>query len=169
MWSVLYIYIYDIHILKIKRCGYQCVRYQSFMQSIFTQIHIHAYVQMLAYLWGLNFHKIMWASMNSGYIFFYFIAFFFFFFFFFFLGPHLGHVEVPRLEVRSELQLQGYATATATPDLRCISKLPHRSWQRQIVNPLREARDLTGILMDTSWVRFWWVIRGTPWLPSKVI
>ena len=30
------------------------------------------------------------------------------FFFFFFLGPHPWHLEVPRLEVNSELQLPAY-------------------------------------------------------------
>ena len=34
--------------------------------------------------------------------------------FFFFLGLHLCHMEVPRLEVQSELQLPAYVTATAT-------------------------------------------------------
>ena len=33
-------------------------------------------------------------------------------FFFFFLGPHLRHMEVPRLGVQLELQLQAYATVT---------------------------------------------------------
>ena len=33
--------------------------------------------------------------------------------FFFFLGPHLWHMEVPRLREELELQLLGYATATA--------------------------------------------------------
>ena len=32
------------------------------------------------------------------------------------LGPHLWHVEVPRLGVESELQLLAYAIATATLD-----------------------------------------------------
>ena len=41
---------------------------------------------------------------------------FFFFFFFFFLGLHLWHTEVPRLGVKSELQLPAYVTATAMPD-----------------------------------------------------
>ena len=36
------------------------------------------------------------------------------FFSFFFLGPHLWHVEVPRLVVESELQLLASARATAT-------------------------------------------------------
>ena len=33
----------------------------------------------------------------------------------FFLGPHPWHVEIPRLGVRSELQLLAYTTATAMP------------------------------------------------------
>ena len=40
----------------------------------------------------------------------------FFFFLFFFLGPHLWHMEVPRLRVKSELQLPAYTTATEMPD-----------------------------------------------------
>ena len=31
-----------------------------------------------------------------------------FFFFFFFLGPHLWHMEVPKLGVKSEVQLLVY-------------------------------------------------------------
>ena len=38
----------------------------------------------------------------------------FFFFFFDFLGPYLWHMEVPRLGVKSDLQLPAYTTATAT-------------------------------------------------------
>ena len=34
----------------------------------------------------------------------------------FVLGPHLWHMEVPRLGVTSELQLPAYTTATAMPD-----------------------------------------------------
>ena len=34
----------------------------------------------------------------------------------FFIWPHLQHMEVPGLRVKSELQLPAYATATATPD-----------------------------------------------------
>ena len=33
-----------------------------------------------------------------------------------FLGPNLRHMEVPRLGVKSELQVLAYTTATATPD-----------------------------------------------------
>ena len=35
------------------------------------------------------------------------------------LGPHLQHMEVPRLGVELELQLVATATATATWDLGC--------------------------------------------------
>ena len=35
------------------------------------------------------------------------------FIFFFLYGPHPGHMEVPRLGVKSGLQLPAYATATA--------------------------------------------------------
>ena len=40
----------------------------------------------------------------------------FFFFFFSLLGLHLWHTGVPRLEVKFELQLLVYTTATATWD-----------------------------------------------------
>ena len=76
---------------------------------------------------------------------------FFFSFFLVFLGPHLPHKEVPRLEVKSELQLPAYVTATATPDLSRVYDLHHNSQQRQILNPLSEAMDRTRI-MDTSQV-----------------
>ena len=71
---------------------------------------------------------------------------------FFFLGPRLWHMEVPRLGIESELQLQGYATATAMPDLSCICDLHCRLQQRQILNPLSKTGNGTCILMDTSWV-----------------
>ena len=40
-----------------------------------------------------------------------------FVFFFFFLGPYQWHMEVPRIGVKSELQLLACTTATAIPDL----------------------------------------------------
>ena len=48
-------------------------------------------------------------------------------FFFVCVGLHPRHMEVPRLGVKSELQLLAYATATATPDLSCICILHHSS------------------------------------------
>ena len=57
-------------------------------------------------------------------------------------------MEVPRLGVKSELQLQAYTTATAVLDLSCICDLRCNLWQRQKLNPLSEARDGTRILRD---------------------
>ena len=61
-------------------------------------------------------------------------------------------MEVPRLEVESELQLLAYATVTAMWDLSHICDPYYSSWQGQILNPLSEARDQTHILMHTSQV-----------------
>ena len=102
---------------------------------------VHAMLLFL-FLWIL-------ATLCSN--FFSFLPFFFFFFFFFFfcfLWPHLWHMEVPRLQVESKLQLPAYATAT--PDPSHICNLCHSSQQHQILNPVSEARDRTLILMDTS-------------------
>ena len=54
-----------------------------------------------------------------------------------FLGPHSQHMEVPRLGAESELQ------------------------QRQILNPLSEARDGTHICMVPSQIRFCCATMGT--------
>ena len=59
-------------------------------------------------------------------------------------------MEVPRLGVKSELQLPAYTTATATPDLSCILNLCHSSQLHRILNQLSGARDPTCVLMDTS-------------------
>ena len=64
-----------------------------------------------------------------------------FLFCFFFVGPHLRHMEVPRLGVESELQSPVYTTATAIPDPSCICNLHHNLWEHQILNLLSEARD----------------------------
>ena len=61
--------------------------------------------------------------------------------FFFFLGLNLQHMEVPRLGVKSELQLLAYAATTATPELSCICEVQCSLWQGQILNPLSEARN----------------------------
>ena len=77
---------------------------------------------------------------------------FIFILFFCFIGPHPQHMKVPRLGVKSELQLLAYTTATAMWDPCCIFSLYHSSWQHQILNLLSEARDRTPIFMDTSQV-----------------
>ena len=65
-----------------------------------------------------------------------------------FLGTLPRHMEVPRPGVKSELWPSAYTKATATPDPSLICDLLHSSQQRQILNPLSEARDRTHILLD---------------------
>ena len=72
----------------------------------------------------------------------------FFFFFLFKAGPHLQHMEIPRLGVEQELQLLAYATATAIPDPSCLCDLCHSLQHCQIPKP-SEAGDRTRVLMDT--------------------
>ena len=72
------------------------------------------------------------------------------------LGLHLQYMEFPRLGVQSELQLLTQTTATATPDLSLVWDLHQSSRQHQILNPLREARNWTCLLMDTSQIHFHW-------------
>ena len=73
---------------------------------------------------------------------------------------HLWHMEVPRLGVKSEVQLLAYTAASAKPDPSCVCKLHHSSRQRWIPDPLSEARDQTHILNDTSWFHFCCTIMG---------
>ena len=73
-------------------------------------------------------------------------------------------MEVPKLGVELELELQAYTTATAMPDLSRICDLHHSSQQRWILNPLSEARDRTSNLMVPSWIWFHCTTTGTPQL-----
>ena len=82
--------------------------------------------------------------------------------FFCFLGPHLGHMEVPRLGGESELQLPAYTAATATWERSCLCDLHHSSQQCWIPDLLSKARDPTQILLDTSQICFCWATTGTP-------
>ena len=52
-------------------------------------------------------------------------------------------MEVPRLEVKAELQLLACMTAAAMLDLSHVCSLYHGSWQCQIFDPLSEAGDRT--------------------------
>ena len=70
--------------------------------------------------------------------------------FFFFLRVHLQHMEIPRLGVKSELQLPAHTAAIGTWVPSLICNLPHSSRQCQMLNPLCGARDQTSILMDIS-------------------
>ena len=71
-----------------------------------------------------------------------------------FLGPQPLHMEVPKLGVKLELQLPGYARATTMPDTRGICELHHSSRQRRIPNPLSEAMDQTQNLIAPSRICF---------------
>ena len=62
----------------------------------------------------------------------------------------LQHMEVPGLGVELERQVLADTTAMAIPDPSCVFELCHSSGQRQILNPLSEARGQTHVLMDTS-------------------
>ena len=84
--------------------------------------------------------------------------------FFFSLGLYPWHIEVPRLGIKSELQLPTTATASATRDLSRVCYLHHSSWQCRILNPLSRP----GIKPSSSCilVRFistelWW--EGSLW------
>ena len=74
--------------------------------------------------------------------------------------PHPWHMEVPRLGVESELQLQVYAKATAMPDPNHMCDLNSNSQQCWILNLLSKARDQAHVLMDTSRIRYLWATRG---------
>ena len=86
----------------------------------------------------------------------------FVFFFCFFFGAHPWRMEVPRLGVQLQLQLLAYTTATVKQDPSHICDLHHNSWQRQILNPLSEARDQTCNLTVPGRIRFRCTTTGTP-------
>ena len=71
-------------------------------------------------------------------------------------------MEVTRLGVKLELRLLAYSIAIATQDPSRIFELHHSSQQRQILDPLMEARDRMHNLMDTSRIHFWCTSMGTP-------
>ena len=78
-------------------------------------------------------------------------------------------MEVLRLEVRLELQLPAYTTATAMLDLSHIFNLHHNSWQCWILNLPSEAKDSPCILMDTSQIHFHWATMRIPQLFEETV
>ena len=70
-------------------------------------------------------------------------------------------MDVPRLRVKSELQLPAYTTPIAMWDLSHICDLHHSSQQRQIPSPMSKAWYGTHIFMDTSQIRFHCSTTGT--------
>ena len=73
---------------------------------------------------------------------------------FFWGGSHLWHVEVPRLGggIRATAAGLHHSHSNATQLHFC--DLHHSKWQHQTLNPLREDRDRTLILMHTSWISY---------------
>ena len=72
--------------------------------------------------------------------------------FFSFLEPHLRHMEVSRLGVKSELQLLAYIYHShSNRDPSQVCDLHHSSQQHRILTLLSEARVQTSVQMDT-WV-----------------
>ena len=76
-----------------------------------------------------------------------------------FFGPHLRHMEVPRLGVESEPQLQAYTTAMWDPNH--IFDLCHSLWQHQILKAMRQGSNQC---LDGHYVGFLtlWATTGTP-------
>ena len=73
-----------------------------------------------------------------------------------------GTQKFPGQGVKQEVQLTATTTATATQDPSHICN--HQSSQQCWVSyPLRKARNLTHILMDTSQIHFCCTTMGTPW------
>ena len=68
------------------------------------------------------------------------------------LGPHLQHMEVPRLGVKSELQLPAYTTAIAMQDLSASETYTAAHSNTGPFNPLHDAKDPIHIFMDTDQV-----------------
>ena len=66
----------------------------------------------------------------------------------------MWHMEVPRLRVKSELQLPAYTAATAMVDLSQICNLHYSSRQCQITDPLSKATDRSCILVDMIQVHY---------------
>ena len=71
-------------------------------------------------------------------------------------------MEIPRLGVKSELQLPAYTTATVKWDLSPVCDLHHSSQQLWIPDPLSKAGDQAHILMDTSQIHFHCTTTGNP-------
>ena len=118
------------------------------------QPHVETQASYRPFLW----RKLL--ILIKSYIYIY--IFFFFPFFLVFLGPHPQHMEVPRLGVKSELQLLAYASATATEDPSRVCNPHHSSQQCQILNTLSKARDRNHNLMVPSRIRFCCTTTGTP-------
>ena len=104
----------------------------------------------------LTYWLLLWSKHYSG-------EFRMFFFFFFFLFSFLLFRATPTVYRSS--QARGWIRAAAAGlhhNSNAGSKPHHSSRQYQILNPLKEARDGTGILMNASQVRYTWAPTEIP-------
>ena len=85
-------------------CIYGCD--PVFFPSCGTFVFSCVYLRLKAASDGFSFISFIHAFMKPRFLFVCLFWFFLFFFFFVFLWPHLCHMEVPRLGVKSELQLR---------------------------------------------------------------
>ena len=154
-WIVIVIF-FEISVLNLKEeleIGYQSSLAEGFIFSFFParKKRIPQIPHRILWSWycsNVN-SNIIQVSDNSLYFFSCFLKNYFFLFLFlflFFLWPHAWHMEVPKLGVESELQMQAYTTATRSKQhLWPMLQL----WQHWILNLLRKTRNQTCILMDT--------------------
>ena len=87
------------------------------------------------------------------------LSFFFFFLFLVKATPMASGSSQARDWIRTAAA--GHSHSHSNWDPSHVCDLYHRSRQRQILNPLSEARDQTCILMDTSWISYHWATTGT--------
>ena len=113
---------------------YNCLVAFLIMSLKLQKVWILIKFKLSIFKWFILF-PVLWEVLPQGHKDFSFI--------YLFIWLHLQHTEVPWLGVKLELQLQAHTTAIATLDLSCTF------WQHWILNPLRQARDQTHILMDT--------------------
>ena len=107
---------------------------------------------------------LLYSKMTQSYIHIHSLSqFFFFFFFLLFVRAAPVAYESSRLGVPSNQQLPVYATATQHQRIWAASATYTEAYGNPgSLAPLSEARDQTGILMDTSRVHNCWVTMGTP-------
>ena len=82
-----------------------------------------------------NFRSLIMYINNNQYV----LLFILFYFIFMAASAAYGGSQVPRSQM--ELYLLAYTTATAKSDLSCVCNVHHSSRQRQLLNPLSQARD----------------------------
>ena len=139
-----------------------CVSHVSLHSSCFINIFVYVCKRRNTWLVKWFMVEILIGSLNFIWIIIkcWVTQFFFFFFFFFFRATLLAYGG-SQARGRIRAVALAYARATEAPDPSHICKSHHSSQQRQILNPLSEARDRTCNLKVPSWIHFHWATTGT--------